>query len=151
MCKETIASTCIEIEVETGDIPFDQVQYQGQDFTHCKEAKAQKWENNILDIDMVVFTLHDQRVLKSNLYADPLFRMTDIGKREGKGQNKNKGGHVVFRLMKQVEAFGRNLFLIEIFSCDSLILCLKKSKHLENGRQDQERESDDEQANKGKK
>ena len=72
MCKETIASTCIEIKVETRDIPFDQVQYQEQEFTNCKEPKAQEWENHILDTDMVVFTLHDQRVLKINLYADPL-------------------------------------------------------------------------------
>ena len=64
MCKETIASTCIEIKVETRDIPFDQVQCQGQEFTNCKEPQAQEWEDHILHTNMVVFTLLDQRVLK---------------------------------------------------------------------------------------
>ena len=48
MCKETIASTSIEIKVETRDIPFDKVQYQGQEFTNCKEPKAQEWEDHII-------------------------------------------------------------------------------------------------------
>ena len=48
MCKETIASTSIEIKVETRYIPFDQVQYQEQEFTNCKEPKAQEWEDHII-------------------------------------------------------------------------------------------------------
>ena len=148
MNKKEEANSSVEIDVKASVIKVDHDLDKVQKFSQGKEQKTHEWEKHFLDIKKGFAVT---QLLKLNLSVVPPCERFNCNESNGKGQNIDEEDHAIFDLIELGEALnggyvghGERTLLSYVFE-----FFVAKPTIYEDQRQEQERKSYDEEADKG--